>query len=66
MLAWISPKLVHVVPSDETWICQYTRFGAMAGTLIVQPKEQLALLEVSLSKLYGDPFVLQASARPLQ
>jgi hypothetical protein len=55
-----------VVPSDETWICQYTRFGAMAGTLIVQPKEQLALLEVSLSKLYGDPFVLQASARPLQ
>jgi hypothetical protein len=55
-----------MTPSVETCTCQYTRFGAMAGTVILQPDVHAVPLEVSLSKLYGEPFVLQASARPLQ
>jgi hypothetical protein len=55
-----------VAPFDETWICQYTRLGAIAGTVMVQPEEQEVPAELSLSKLYGEPFVLQLSARLLQ
>ena len=65
-LACISPRLVQATPSVETCTCQYTRFGAMAGTVILQPDVHAVPLEVSLSKLYGEPFVLQASGRPLQ
>ena len=68
--ACTSPQLVHVAPFDETWICQYTMLGAIAGTVMVQPEEQaIEVVPVSLSKLYGLPLavdVLQASARPLQ
>jgi hypothetical protein len=66
VLAWISPWLDHVTPSEDTCTCQYTRFGAIAGIVILQPVVHAVPLVVSLSKLYGDPFVLQASARPLQ
>lgn len=62
----MSPQFVQAVPFEETWICQYTRFGAIAGTVIAHPDKQAVPDDISLSKLYGDPLVLQASARPLQ